>query len=257
MRIKSYIVIVDTVSLGTSLSTSYFYIWYKGERTDSIPWDASSRFVKATLENLENIRGSVCVSRSLSLLSQEVRGFRWAIRFEDIEDNLKGNLSTEEAAVVRQHKAIDLQLTFVVRDEPFDNWEQSDGETTMCTLRNARYVNGTGTKYLLFRFRSLPGDEAVLLTSPLPVTIKTSRESDDITNAINDGSLSTIAAELQWEHTISNNIAIATQQPKITSIVIDSTASLDNIICVGDTVSFTFIFDMPVTVSDTDALGAS
>jgi len=243
-------VIVDTVSLGTSLSTSYFYIWYKKERSDSIPWDASSSFVKRALEKLDNVVGDVCVSRSLSVLSGEAGGFRWAIRFEGIEDELKGNLKTEEAAVIRQHKAINLRLTFIVQNNPLDDWEHDDGETSMCTLRNARYVGGAGSKYLVFRFLSLPGDEAFPLLLPLPFNINPSQESKGITNAVNNGASTTIDAEVGWNHSIPNNITIDTRQSQITGITMDSSNSFGNTLHAGDVISFTFEFNIAVTVSE-------
>ena len=242
--------IIDTVSLGTSLSTSYFYIWYKEERSVSIPWDASSSFVKRAIEKLDNVVGDVCVSRSLSVLSGEAGGFRWAIRFEGIEDDFKGNLKTEEAAVIRQHKAIDLHLTFIVQNKPLDDWEHDDGETGMCTLRNARYVAGTKSKNLVFRFLSLPGDEAFPLLLPLPFNINSDQESKGITNAVNNGASTTINAEVGWSYGIPNNITIDTRQPQIIGIIMDSSNTFGNTLHAGDVISFTIEFNIAVTVSD-------
>ena len=90
INVKSSIVIIDLAELGTSYSKSCFYIWYKGHRSISIPWNAPSDFVKHALEGISSLKGSVCVSRSKSIYS----GFRWAIRLRHALDDFYDSLCT-------------------------------------------------------------------------------------------------------------------------------------------------------------------
>ena len=57
LNVDSYVAVIDTVQLGTSLSKSYFYIWYKDERSESIPWDANATLVKLAIEQMTSLVG--------------------------------------------------------------------------------------------------------------------------------------------------------------------------------------------------------
>ena len=252
LRVKSNIALIDTVSLGTSLSTSYFYIWYKNERSESIPWDASAALVKIAVKKMQNVGGDVCVSRSRSILSYESGGFRWVIRFDGIYDDLQLGFSTESATVFHDHKAINSSTTFLVRDEALEDWTHDDGDETMCTYRHAEYLGGSGTDRLTFRYLSLPGDETSRLDLASPPFVRIETGVDLISNALNGAAPSTVHADLIWNGAFSNNIAINTAPPQIVNLVISGTADLDHTFHAGDVLSFHVVFDKPISVSDLD-----
>lgn len=250
--VKSLILIIDTKSMGTSLSTSYFFIIYKNERSRSIPWDASASYVKDALEEMSTISGSVCVSRSHSVVSAEFSGYRWAIRFEDVNDDLRGNVRTESALVTKDHKAITLSSNLQLRDEPFSDWKTTDGDISMCTFRYATYVSGAGSKELVFHYHILPGDEALPLGIQSPSAIQLSASVDGIFKYFSRKQIvsTNIAAGLNWNGQISNNIFVDTNAPNIVNVTVDSTCGVDNIHRAGDEIFIHIIFDKPIVVSE-------
>jgi hypothetical protein len=210
--------------------------------------------VKDALEEISTISGSVCVSRSKSISSAEFGGYRWAIRFDDINDDLRGNIKTESAAVTKEHKAITLRSKLHLQDEPFTDWETADGDIAMCTCRYAMYVSGAGSKELIFIYNILPGDEALPLMIQTPDIIR----FDDFDGGIfkylgrEDRKLMEsryIAADLSWEGQIASNVFINTKPPTIVNITVDSTCGVNKIHRAGDVILVHVIFDKPVVVS--------
>ena len=249
LKVKSVIALIDTQSLGTSLSTSYFYIWYKNERSKSIPWNASSAFVKNVVEGMESVTGDVCVSRAMSVQSQASGGYRWAIRFDGMWDDLYNNFSTEHAPVYRDHKAISLSTNLLVMHEPVADWVREDGDETMCTFRYAKYLGGSGSSLLSFKFLSLPGDTSSKLSLSSPASLRIVSGMDKISNALNDGTPSNLYADLVWNNELSSSIAINSASPKIIDFVITGTVSLGQTLHAGDILFFQVYFDQPITVS--------
>ena len=217
INVNSSIVIIDVAELGTSYSKSYFYIWYKGQRSMSIPWDASSSFVKYALEKIVTMTGSVCVSRAVSILNSG--GFRWAVRFQSNLDDFNDGLSIQTADVRSDHEASNVSLTHVVTNEPLQNWTVIDGENNMCTDRSADYLEGSGTKTLIFQYQVLPWDNINTLkfSNSQPVVIV--GMNTRITNAINNGAISDINAKLDWDSiNIGKEISIDASRPYIENV---------------------------------------
>jgi hypothetical protein len=247
--VKSTIAIIDTISLGTSLSTSYFYILYRGEISESIPWDASSTLIKAKIEKMENVFGSVCVSRAKSVQSDETGGFRWAIRFDSIWDDLQLDFSTKHATVFRSHKAINLNVTILAQENVLNDWIRVDGDEAMCTFRYAKYLGGSGTNLLSYRYVPLPGDTSSGLSLSAPPSVGVQAEVDFISTALNEGRESGIDADLIWGGHFGRNIVIDTSSPQIMDVIISGSTSLHQPFHAGDVLFFQVIFDMAIIVS--------
>ena len=241
---------IDTISLGTSLSTSYFYILYNDEKSESIPWDATSSFIKDRIEKMTNISGHICVSRSQSLQSA---GYRWVIRFDGMWDDMGFGFSIEHANVRRAHRAISLSVTFLVRDEILSDWIHDDGDATMCTFRHAKYVaGGSGKNQLTFKYSSLPGDTSYGSILSISPSIRLNSGEDTITNALNYGKLSDIEANLVWNDAFAGNIMIDTSHPEVIDVVISGSVDLTETFHAGDILYFEIIFNKPVRVSSNE-----
>jgi hypothetical protein len=245
----STIIIIDTSELGTSYSKSYFYIFFGKERSTSIPWDASSRFVKNALEMMSGIIGPVCVSRSLS--AANIKRYRWAIRFNNRHDDIDKEIRVQKAHVRLDHEASNITVTRINTDIPLQDWVTNDGEVTMCTERNLNFIGGSGTNKLTFHYEVLPGDKVSVLnfTRQDPL-IMVGGQSGSIRNSINNGTLSKINANLStgtidWE----NNITIDTSTPVIEDVSIFKSSSVTATYHVGDSIYFNVRFNKNIAVS--------
>ena len=250
INVKSSIIIIDIEKLGTSYSKSYFYIWYKNERSSSIRWNASSENVKQVLEKMNKISGSVCVSRSASTLEGS-KGYRWAVRFDNHKDDLRNGFYIQTANVNLDHKASNVSLVHLETSRPLDNWLSDDGDETMCTERSAVYISGSGDDTLKFRYEVLPGDSTDKLnfSNPSPL-IKIGTESTRITNAINDGRGSSIDVKLDSPITfLDKDIMIDTSIPFLNNVTITGPTAAANKYHAGDTLSFSLKFNKNVVVS--------
>jgi hypothetical protein len=247
--VKSTIAIIDTISLGTSLTTSYFYVWYRGEKSESIPWDASSSLMKEKIERMATVSGSVCVSRSKSTQLVGNNGFRWAIRFESIHDDLQLGFRTEQAEVFRNHQAIDLDVSLSAHENILSDWSLIDGDESMCTFRYAEYQKGSGANILLFRYVTLPGDVSSRLTLNGTPTIGIKVGIDSISNALNEGQSSALDCDLDWNGSLQRTLAINTKPPEVVDVLISGSTDLGQPLHAGDVLSFEVIFSMPIIVS--------
>ncbi len=250
LDIFSTVVVIETESLGTSLSTSYFYIWYKGKKSRSIAWDASALNVKDAMEQLTYGHSPVCVSRNKSSLAGDRMSYRWALRLEGLHDVLEAETFwVEPATVVRDHKSISLQVSFLNVSAPLSNWQLDDDLSQMCTVRIADYIAGTGTNQISFRYTVLQGDYSpdLQILQPFPISKKSGR--DEISNAINDGSKSNIIAFLEWNEAVNFGVGITTQKPKITNVMVSSNKEFTQVFRAGDKLSFIVDFDSSVEVS--------
>lgn len=250
LDIFSTVVVIETESLGTSLSTSYFYIWYKGKKSRSIAWDASALNVKDAMEQLTRGHSPVCVSRNKSSLAGDRMSYRWALRLEGLHDVLEAETFwVEPATVVRDHKSISLQVSFLNVSAPLSNWQLDDDLSQMCTVRIADYIAGTGTNQISFRYTVLQGDYSpdLQILQPFPISKKSGR--DEISNAINDGSKSNIIALLEWNEAVNFGVGITTQKPKITNVMVSSNKEFTQVFRAGDKLSFIVDFDFSVEVS--------
>ena len=251
LNLKSAIAIIDTISLGTSLSASYFYILYKGERSESLPWDASSRLMKEKIEKMKGVIGNVCVSRSRSVKFYDTEGFRWAVRFDSIWDDLELEFNTEHAIVFRGHKPIDLNVSIMALEDILDDWDHVDGDETMCTFRHAEFIGGSGTNLLGFRYLVLSGDSSsnAELILNLPPSVGLKAGIDSISTALNGGIASEIYADLVWSGNFGSKLVIDSRSPRIVDVIISSSSDLDQPLHAGDSLFFQLVFDKPIVVS--------
>lgn len=241
--------VIDVSELGTSYSKSYFFVWYKDERSKSIPWNASSKFVKEALEEMSSISGSVCVSRSLSSFNS--KRYRWAVRFSNRDDDFSNVVYIETANVYLDHEASNVSITQLITNKPLQDWVTDDGEQTMCTERHAVFVNGSGSDTLLFHYEVLPGDIVPKLNfTDLDPVIKIDPTSK-IVNAINNGSLSDIDAELNFKNPLVSfrkDISIDTSIPFIENVTFVGNMSLAQKYHAGDSLYFCVRFSKNVVV---------
>ncbi len=249
INVKSSIVIIDIAEIGTSYSKSYFYVWYKGQRSISIPWNAPSNYVKNAFERIGTMMGSVCVSRSKSSLN--TGGFRWAVRLEDNLDNFSNNgLSIQTADVQSDHEASNISLTYLVTNESLNNWTVIDGEMNMCTDRSASYIKGSGTKTLLFQYQVLPGDRIDELKFIAPEPVIRLGNDTRMTNAINEGTMSRVDVDLNWTDVdIGKEISIEASRPLVKNVHFIGNESHNKIHHAGDKLYFNATFSKKVIVS--------
>lgn len=247
INVNSSIVIIDIAELGTSYSKSYFYLWYKNERSASIPWNASSLFVQKVLENMSAIFGSVCVARSSSSFNSI--GYRWAIRLDDRHDDFNYGFSVQTANVYLDHEASNVSILELKTNEPLDDWVAEDGEREMCTERHAYFANGSGTDTLTFLYEVLPGDTVSKLNfTSLESVIKVGQEAR-ICNAINHGMVSHVDVKLKAVKSFGKDILIDTSTPHIQNVSFIGGASLTKKYHVGDSLYFSMKFNKNVVVS--------
>jgi len=249
LNLKSSLVVIETLTLGTSLSKSYFYVLYKNERSPSIPWDASSDFVQSTIEGMLEVSGPLCVSRSPS----ESVGFRWAIRFDGVEDNIHARFDIERAKVYLDHEAMDVAAFFLLTNTSLANWTNSSGDESMCTSRHAVYKGGDATKRLSFVYTTLPGDKTskLELLSLQNEVAEIDTETGGISNAINNECTSYVNAMLSLGNITfleGTNITIDTSSPSVDNITVQSASFLNRTYGAGDELYFLVTFDKPVIV---------
>jgi hypothetical protein len=249
LNISSVIAIIQTEQLGTSLSKSYFYIWYNGKRSESIAWDATSEQMKETIEAIPTTTGSVCVSRSkLSGNSNSGVGFKWAVRFDSIYDDFRKGFFVETPAVTYNHTStmITTSLEEITNEVHF--WQNEIDHT--CSYRCAKYKSGTGSKRLIFRYQVLPGDKANYLSLMHDPFHRSVARGAQIVNALNNGSTSSILANLTIHTNLifSNKIIIDTTPPKIIDIKVTSKRSLEEVQYAGDEILIEAIFDKSISV---------
>lgn len=240
--------IIDIAELGTSYSKSYFYVWYKGQRSKSIPWNASSEFVKKAFEQIGTMLGSVCVSKTSSIVNPG--GFRWAVRLQNNLDDFSSGLLIQTADVRLDHEASNISIAFLTTNEAINDWILIDGEDSMCTHRSATYLNGSGTKILVFQYEVLPGDRVSELEFSTSNPVVNVRESSGISNAVNKGSFSNIDAELSWSGTyVGKNISIDASRPFVERVEFKGIVSQVDKYHVGDELYFSVKFNKKVAVS--------
>ena len=255
LNLKSSIIVLDTLSLAASRLDSYFYIRYKNKLSRSIPWDAPAELVKFTLEQMTSVIGSVCVSRSRSLVSYMSGGFRWAIRFEGLMDDFNiGGFEVEAAKVSFDQEGMKIEQSFLLTNEPLQGWVQDSGDDSMCTARYASYKSGSESEKLHFIYTVLPGDmsSALDLSSRNQYIIHMMSEIDQISNTVYRGISSLISAELSAKNmTISskNIIEIDTSAPVVQSVRTIDTASFNQTYMAGDSLYFEIEFNKPIAVS--------
>lgn len=187
LNISSLAAFINTEQLGTTLSKSYFYIWYNGERSESISWDASSEQMKEAIETISSITGSVCVSRSkVSQNTNSRTGFKWVIRFESIYDDLRKGFHVETPTVTYNHTSTLITTSLKeITDETFF-WHDDTETEISCSYRCAKYISGTGSKTLIFRYRVLPGDRAHYLSLVHDPFQRSAAKGGLVVNSLND-----------------------------------------------------------------------
>ena len=205
--------------------------------------------MKSAIEGIQEVSGSLCVSRSPS----ESVGFRWAIRFESIQDNIAAGFNVEKAEVYLDHEAMHVSMFHLLTDAPLFNWTHSNGDKSMCTSRYAIYGKGSSTKVLSFTYKVLPGDHAVRLqlSSSTNEEDALNTEAGSISNAINSGDSSLVNATLSVKNipfAEGKNISIDTSPPTVNSITLNNQLLLNRTYAAGDELYFFVNFNKPVVV---------
>ena len=252
LNVKSRIAIIDTLALATSLPKSYFYIWYKKERSESIQWDATSNEVRHSIEQIGTVKGHVCVSRSLSpYTGAYVDGYRWAVRFDNLIDDIGAGLTVEVPQVASIDGAMHLNISFVLTETESVGWEND-----MCTSRHAIYHSGSGSNVLVFHFIILPGDNSPTIDLDRNRTsIEYESGSLVISNAVNylERSIVEVNRSIENMSVVLNDsevIKVDTSVPIIENISMSGLSVSYPKFNVGDTVYLNVTFDKEITVSE-------
>jgi hypothetical protein len=247
LNISSMIAFIQIDELGTSLSKSYFYIWYKGERSESIPWDASSEQMKEAIERMPSTSGSVCVARSKIADSDQYKsGFQWAVRFESIYDDFREGFYVETPALSYNHTST--VITTFIKDIVDVNDTEKD---LSCSYRYAKYKSGAGSKALIFRYNVLPGDNTRKLSLVHDPFQNIIARGSLIVNALKDDSTSSILANLTMDSNLllpNRSIIIDSTPPKITNLQVITKRGLDEVQYAGDEIIIEVVFDKAVSV---------
>lgn len=253
INVQSLIAKLELIKMGTSLSKSYFYIWYISERSDSIPWDATSTFLKQAIENIPSVVGQVCVSRSQNASKN---GFIWLIRFDSIYDDFRKGFYVETATVSLDHESSIFSVSFEQMNYFVDEFKDDSYKDFSCLYRSAKYLFGAGTKKFRFRYDVLPGDTSDgLALAPIPFH-KTISSGNILTNSLNDATSSSIAVDVENFQTVNMtwNLSIDTTSPRIVDMSVNTSSSGYDVLHAGDELFLTFEFDQAVEVQGTPTI---
>ena len=249
LQIESTIAIIDTITSEGINGGSYFTVTYRGVESEPISWNASALDVTRTIESMDSMLGDVCVARDLSPNAVNAGGYRWAIRLENIDDDVS-QLGIDGAGMQFTNGG-DLQVQLRSTGGILDGWHPDDGNSDMCTARSATYLGGSGSKTLRFRFQVLRGDSS----ENFGVDVKSNlilSGLDNVSLLVNRPDQSPVDADLRLETASLNpghGITINTERPKVMSIIPRPIAASDGMYSVGDALYFEVTFDAPVAVS--------
>jgi len=120
--------------------------------------------------------------------------------------------------------------------------------------RTATYVEGSGTKILVFNLAILPGDDVVRLdvSEAVGAELLFPTVDDSISLLVNGHESTPTQADPKVEGIglpLEQNIVVDTTPPSITSITPQVSTTPDGVYAVGDTVFLEVTFAKPVTVS--------
>lgn len=248
VQVDSTIVVIDTLTSGTIRDGSSFVVTYKDEESEPISWDASALEVKRVVEAMDNVVGDVCVSRGVSPNAASAGGFRWVIRLENIDDNIF-ELGVDGAGLHFSNEG-DLQMQIHMTNSVFGAWSVDDGDIDMCTVRTATYFKGSRSRSLHFRFQAINGDYSEGFDLVVNTEILLS-SSDSISLLVNGPNQSPVDADCRINGlslSSDHRIAINTEQPKVTSIIPQTSTTPNGLFTVGDALYFEVMFDKPVYV---------
>uniref|UniRef100_A0A7S4JS32 Calx-beta domain-containing protein n=1 Tax=Odontella aurita TaxID=265563 RepID=A0A7S4JS32_9STRA len=255
MNVNSTVAIIDTFTTGRISASSHFFIWYRNVRTVKIPWDASATFLKNAVEGLSTVTGSICVSRSASPNSAESNGSRWAIRFESLTEDPSDPLLRVDSSGMQMlgPSSGGMSLHLLIANAPVAGWVTNDGNANMCFTRVAKYMAGSGTKTLSFQFLVKPGDYTARLdvTSDSLARISFFDSGGEIFSAANHDISKALAADLSLHSSQLPSdvvLAIDSQPPSITSIMVQTLSTPNGTYAVGDSLFFEINFTQPVVV---------
>ncbi len=255
LDIQSTIFVVDTSTDGTMVAGSYFRISYKNAESGRIPWNASAKEVKLAVESLSTVAGNVCVSRSMSPNALSAGGFRWAMRFESLSDDINEVRANGEGLKFVGGTGGNLLTETVERNKAFENWVSIEGDADMCTTSTAKFVGGSGTKDLIFRYQFLQGDSAERLNvnQSIGARIRYPTIGDGISllrNSARTSSMALIDPSIDSKGIeLTNRIQIDTARPSVVGIRPQLSTTPDGTYTAGDTLFFEVIFDKAVEVS--------
>mmetsp|Transcript_22612 Transcript_22612/g.47902 ORF Transcript_22612/g.47902 Transcript_22612/m.47902 type:complete len:237 (+) Transcript_22612:177-887(+) len=210
--------------------------------------------VKAAVESLWTVGGNVCVSRSISPNALGAEGFRWAMRFERLgQDITEFHINSGGLKFVGGTGGTLLMET-VQRNEAIDDWVSMDGDADICTTTTAKFVGGSGTKDLTFRYQFLQGDSAERLdvSQRIGAKLRYPADGDGISllkNSARASLMTLIDPSIESKglaHT--HSIRIDTDPPVVIGIQPQHSTTPDGIYAAGDTLFFEVIFDKSVDV---------
>ena len=222
---------------------------YKGTESAPIPWDATSLHVKRAVESIATVLGDVCVSRYPSPNALGGDGYRWAIRLENIDDDpFELDISSYGMSFSTEGSLqIDVMPT---TDSVLDGWSPDEGDIDICAVRSATYINGSGTKSLRFRFQVLHGDDSDRLEVADEAQLILSN-TDSISLLVNGPEQSSILADISLDGKSFNpghSLNVNTDRPRVTSVIPQTSTTVDGQYTVGDVLYFEVTFDKVVEV---------
>lgn len=239
---------IDTFTTGTIYEGSYFAITYKGISSEAIPWNASAIEVKKAVELIDEVFDEVCVSRDTSPNAGSSGGFRWAVRLENIDDDIF-QIGVDTSGMHFSDGGT-LEMQYHTTGSILDGWSPGDGDVNMCIVRTAAYLSGSGSRTLRFRFQVLHGDRTENLNIASGTQLILS-DLDNISLLVNGSDQSPIKADVSLGEISLNPdqfIAINTEQPRVTSITPQTATTPDGVYTVGDALYFQVSFDKSVEV---------
>jgi len=248
LNIRSTIIVIDTLQLGSSLSMSYFFIRVGSLISRAITWKDSALDLSRKIRNMFEKDLRICVSRSYSLV--ENRGYRWAIRFDSLmHQELFPLVATP---IPHESQGLVVNVSYVDVDRPFETWYTDSGDEFMCTKRYASYHSGSGTETLSFSYTVQPGDSAHGLDILSSESMVFSSQNDRICNFAMpyENCLATINGSL-LNITLTNEspTTVDTSAPYIIDITLSSSSKPNTTYNGGDSLMFDVYFNSAVVVS--------
>jgi len=251
VTVDSSIFIIDTESIGMIGDGSQFVLKYNEIRSGSIVWNATVAEVQNAISSLGIFSDNPCVSRSSSPNSTASGGYRWALRFKNLHDNLAASsLEVDYSMMVFSDlSSSKVSVTIVIVGAPFLDWSSSED---MCTTRTAVFVGGSATTALRFRYIVMPGDFSARLDVRHDASVFLPTSNDTIAFCTYDNLVGEVAADIflnGMKLPSSANIVIDTSAPVVTSVS-PSFGIFNGRYAVGDVLFFNVNFSKPVEVQN-------
>lgn len=253
ISIASSMLLIDTYATGIEISPgSFFYISFREEVSESIPWNATRDELYNAIKMLTIFSGiPPCVDRSTYTSSTDsMGGFRWVVRSNDLEKSdfymNDFGINFEHMRSTYQH-TIEMKIGRICVNGPYNNWLSGD----MCTRREAPYVYGSGSSFLSFRYSVFPGD----MSPRLEVEIGSSLLFDSVNDTVVLSTFHALPGAISADCSLNNSslplnvaISIDTSTPLVESVTFAPSSLSLYRFAVGDTIDIGVEFSKPVSV---------